>query len=287
MKRKDNAISFNFALVLLLLFITASCQKQNQNPASMSKSSRILFLHHSTGKAVLRGNTSRIMFKLGSKGSVDKWINRYNRRNGTKYEFTSQVFPKASPYGWNNYPYDYYNIWVKNGGDQPFKEEPTLEMLTKDYDVIVFKHCYPGSDVEESKGEANVDSDKKTIENYKLQYDALKAKMRQFPKTKFILWTGAAQVKNNTNEADATRAKEFFEWVVKEWDEKGDNIFIWDFRSLETEGGLYFRDQYAATPEDSHPSAEFAGRVAKLFGQRVIDVIEDRGDAGNITGNNL
>ncbi len=36
------------------------------------------------------------------------------------------AFPKSKPYGWNNYPYDYYNIWVNNAGPKPFMKEPTL-----------------------------------------------------------------------------------------------------------------------------------------------------------------
>ena len=32
-------------------------------------------------------------------------------------------FPKPNPYGWNNYPYDYYNIWVKNAGEELYMEE--------------------------------------------------------------------------------------------------------------------------------------------------------------------
>ena len=37
------------------------------------------------------------------------------------------AFPKASPYGWHNYPYDYYDIWVKHAGNEPYMEEPSME----------------------------------------------------------------------------------------------------------------------------------------------------------------
>jgi len=250
----------------------------------MSESANILFLHHSTGRVILRGNSSRVLYKLGIKGGVDKLITRYNKKKGTDYRFSSQYFPKMEIYGWKNYPYDYYNIWVKNSGNKPFKDEPTLEILTKEYNVIVFKHCFPVSSVIEPNGIPDLDSEEKTIDNYKLQYNALKEKMKQFPETKFILWTGAALVKSATNDHDALRAKEFFDWVVNEWDEKGDNIFIWDFRKLETEGGLYLSDKFAIASNNSHPNKEFAAYVAPLFFQRIIDVIENRGDSSNITG---
>ena len=99
---------------------------------------------------------------------------------------------------------------------------------------------------------------------------------------KFIVWTGAALLKSETNEESAGRARSFFDWVRKEWDEPGDNIYVWDFWALETEGGLYLKQDHAAG--DSHPSEAFAKRVAPLLGKRVVDVIEDRGDTGSLTG---
>jgi hypothetical protein len=153
----------------------------------------------------------------------------YNKMNRTDYTITEFSFPKQVPYGWNNYPYDYYNIWVKNAGDKSYQEEPTLEILTVEYNVIIFKHCFPVSRISEDTGTPNIQSDEKRIENYKLQYNALKRKMHEFPNNKFIVWTPAACTKNNMTETEAKRTKQFYEWIINEWDEKGDNIFVWDF----------------------------------------------------------
>ena len=127
-------------------------------------------------------------------------------------------------------------------------------------------------------------SDVKSIENYQLQYLALKKKMNEFPETLFIVWTGAAQVRGATTKENAQRAKKFFKWVKEEWDQPGDNVYIWDFFQLETEGGIYLKDQYAASNDDSHPNYDFAERVAPLLVQRIVDVIEGRGDEGILTG---
>jgi len=235
---------------------------QQEGQAASAAKAKILFLHHSTGECVWNGG-------------VKEWFAAYNKANKTEYEIIEQNFPKDDPYGWNNYPYDYWNIWVKHAGSKPFKGEPTLEMLTPKYDVIVFKHCFPVSGVEEDTGKGDVASEDKRIENYKLQYEALKKKLREFPKTKFIVWTGAALKKSETDEDSAKRAKAFFEWVRDRWDEQGDNIYIWDFRELETEGGLYLKDAYAQG--DSHPNEKFSKKVAPLFCQRVLEVV--RGSA--------
>ncbi len=142
-------------------------------------------------------------------------------------------------------PFDYYNIWVKNAGNNPYKEEPTLEILTKKYDVIIFKHCFPVSNIKKITLSPDINSDIKTLGNYKLQYEALKKKLLEFPKTKFIVWTPTAQVENQSNKDEAERANEFSEWVKSVWDTKGDNIFLWDFRELQVDGGLFFKNEYA------------------------------------------
>jgi len=257
-------------ILVLLIALLSGCTQNNE---SMKK---IIFLHHSTGYNIWLGKTNHYLYKITGNSDVKKYINRYNRDNGTAYRITEQFFPKKEPYGWKNYPYDYYNIWVKNAGDKPFLEELTLEMLTSEYDVIIFKHCFPVSLIMPDTGIPDINSESRRLENYKLQYDALKAKMQQFSDKKFIVWTPAVNTQKLMSEGQALRTREFRDWIVNEWDEQGDNIFIWDFYSYETEGGLYLADKYAAGPEDSHPNVQFAARVAPLFGQYIIDVIEHK-----------
>jgi len=256
------------ALSVVLLLVTGACQTEKN---SMKK---IIFLHHSTGYNIWVGGTNKYMYKLTKKGDVAKYISKYNKANKTGYSISEQYFPKESPYGWNNYPFDYYNIWVKHGGTEPYMEEPTLEMLTKNYDVIIFKHCFPGSRILEDTGTPNIDSDEKRMENYKLQYNALKQKMHEFPDKKFIIWTPAVNTKLEMTEDEARRAAEFHTWMTGEWDEKDDNIYIWDFYKYETEGSLYMQDQYSYGPNNSHPNKMFSAKMAPLFGQFIIDVIE-------------
>jgi hypothetical protein len=210
---------------------------------------------------------------LVGSSDVKKYFREYNKKSGTTLHIDECVFPKKHPYGWRNYPYDYYNIWVKNGGEKPYLEEPTLEMLTKKYDVIVFKHCYPVSKILEDTGIPDIDSDIRRLENYKLQYTALKSKMHDFPDCKFIVWSPAVLIKNLLHEDEASRTFEFYKWIREEWDQKGDNIFIWDFYKYETEGGIYMLDKYASGPSNSHPNRDFSARLAPLFCKFIIDVI--------------
>jgi len=283
-----------FAVAIVILLIT-SCKIKDKS-AEMN----ILFLHHSTGQVIWKGNTSTIFVKAAYKINNDKLasffrlkpqlpqlIDKYNKLNNTSYNIEEKAFPKEVPYGWNNYPYDYYNIWVKNAGDSLFLEEPTLEILTEKYQVIIFKHCFPVGNIEADPDTADINSDNKNLANYKLQYLSLRDKLHEFPDTKFILFTGASLVQSSTKEDEAIRAREFFSWVIEEWDTPDDNIYLWDLYNLQTEGGLYFKDEYAVSPHDSHPNEYFAGELSKLLANRIIDVIESDGNRTTLTGKNI
>jgi hypothetical protein len=259
----------------------------------------IIFLHHSTGSIIWRGFKPSLVSRaakkinprlaaiVGQKPMLPALFEDYNKISSKSYNITELVFPKTSPYGWHNYPYDYYNIWVKNSGAEPFMEEPTLEILTRNYQVIIFKHCYPVSNIQADKPIPDIDSDYRSVANYKLQYLALREKLHAFRNTRFIIFTGAALVKNAVTEEAAARAGEFFKWVREEWDLPGDNIHLWDLYGLETEGGLYLKYEYASSPTDSHPNGEFAGRVVHLLFNRIIDVIENEGMKTTLTGEKI
>jgi hypothetical protein len=259
------SVSLRHALTLAALLLTACALAPAPSPAApqpMPLDARIVFLHHSTGAVIWEGG-------------VPAWFSTYNSGQGTHYAITELGYPAGS-YPWDNYPYDYWNIWVNHAGPTAYVGQATLEMLTLRYDVIIFKHCFPVSNIEPDVGSPDVTSPDRTIENYKAQYDALKAKLRSFPANRFIIWTGAAKLQSEIAEVMATRTRTFFDWVVNDWDEPGDNIYVWDFYDLETNGGIYLLPENGSS--DSHPNATFAAAVAPLLCQRVVDVLQGHGD---------
>ncbi len=239
---------------------------------------RVLLLHHSTGQNVWDGG-------------VPSWLETYNDEQGTSYGIGERSYPD-SPWPWDNYPSDYYRLWVEREGSRTEPGTEWLESMTEDYDVIIFKHCFPGGDIEPDAGQADPASGDKTLENYRAAYDSLKTKLQSFPDTRFIVWTLAIRTQAEMaalfgaeHTSMAERAREFVNWTKATWDEPGDNIYVWDFYALETEGSLYLRPEHAADPGgDSHPNATFCEAVAPLLGQRIVDVIEGRGDTASLTG---
>ena len=278
-------------VAVLFMSLLISCSK-NENSSDMN----IILLHHSTGEILWNGSppsllkravkkvSSKLVDVLSVNAQLPMMFEKYNEEHGKKYHIEEMDFPKAEPYGWNNNPFDYYNIWVNNAGENPYKGEPTLEILTKDFQVIIFKHCFPVSNIQQEQDTADINSFYRSISNYKLQYNALRDKLQSFPDTKFILFTGAAQVQGNITEEEALRAREFFTWVIKEWDLPGDNIYIWDFYNLQTEGELYFKENYASGINDSHPNREFASSTVKLLFNRIIDIIDNKGENTTLKG---
>jgi hypothetical protein len=243
--------------------------QSNQEP--MSGDARIVFLHTPVGNCVWAGG-------------VPEWFVKNNAQTGKNYSITGMAFPKNPNNSLNTFPYGYWNIWVSHAGQQPYREEPTLEVLTKAYQIIILEQGSTVSSILPDTGKGSVQSPERRIENYKLQYQALKEKMRSFPGTRFIVWTGGALVPEKTTESQAKLAREFFTWVKNEWDVPGDNIYIWDFFELETDGGIFLNGAYAVGPGDSNPNNDFSKRVAPSFCKRVVDVIQGRGDTGSLMG---
>ena len=77
---------------------------------------------------------------LGVSGLIAAW----NAAHGTEYEIRSLAYPATTGgYPWANYPYDYWRLWVLHTDGNRDRGEFNLDDLARDYDVIVFKHCFP------------------------------------------------------------------------------------------------------------------------------------------------
>ena len=230
----------------------------------------VLYLHHSTGLAVWDGG-------------VPGLVERRNAVAGTDLQVVERAFPHR-PYPWDNNPYDYWNAWVNHSGDHRVQGQATLEDLVGAYDVIVWKSCYLAGDMVPDDGRPDVASPVRTLANYRLQYLALRDAMHRFPGTTFIVWTLPPKVATDTDPTAAELARQFATWVRQEWDQPGDNVFLWDYRAIAAPDDLYLPAAWAVGERDSHPGTELSRRAAALFVQRLVDVVAGRGDRTPATG---
>ncbi|MDZ7833608.1 MAG: PKD domain-containing protein [Desulfobacterales bacterium] len=254
---------------LLLLLLLASAQ------LALAADEEILFLHHSTGRNVYL------------EGDVPEWISDYNNANGTNYQIQERSYPTGS-YPWHNYPYDYWNLWINGACDSSDPDIECLDSMAADYDVIIFKHCFPGSDIVAGTGTGSVDSRTKTLENYKLQYRALRDLMDTFTDTIFIVWTLPPRHRLATNADNAARAAQFVNWVknnfLTEDGQAHPNIFIFDFWGIVAEQDpnppngevncLKYEFERSHSSSDSHPNTLANETAGPLFAERIVNVIE-------------
>lgn len=250
-------------IVGLAMLVLASSGFGNAKAATNDD---IIFLHHSTGWGVYSG------------GSVASWFSNYNSTNGTSYAISERSYPNT-PYPWDNYPYDYWNLWVNGTCNNADPDIECLSALTASHDIVIWKHCFPGAAVLADTGSPSVSSSRKSLENYKLQYRALRTAMDAYPNTKFIVWTLAPLHRLASNDSDAARAKQFVDWVNNEWlTESGShpNIFVFDFFGLAAGTDNYLKYEYEGSHigSDSHPNSLANSTIGPIFAQFIVDTAE-------------
>ena len=239
-----------------------------------SQDKKAIFLVHSTGT------------DLFSQGKVSDWLKKYNAANSTNFQIYTRTYPE-NPWPWSNYPYDYWKLWIDNSCINSDPDIECLASLASKYDMVIFKHCYPGAGIESDLGKPDIKSSRKSLENYKLQYRAL---MDEMPDKKFMVWTLVPLHRLATNSTVSARANNFVNWVKTEWlSEDGKahpNIFIFDFFSLAAEMNenpangmqycLRYDYEYSHTSSDSHPNTLANQTIGPLFAQSVVKALSNQ-----------
>jgi len=235
-----------------------------------------VFLTHSTGR------------NLVNEGGVIEWIDEYNTLSGTNYQLTRVDYP-TTPYTWDNYPYDYWNLWINGECDNGDSDIACLDYWTDNYDLVIWKHCFPGADIFGNTG-PDITSSRKTLENYKLQYQALRDLMDSYPNKKFVVWTLVPVHRLWTSGVTfGARAREFVNWVKNDWlaeDGKDHpNIYIFDFFGYAAEDNPesgddrynFLRYEYERDHDDndSHPNLIANQTIGPLFAEFVVNVLND------------
>lgn len=257
--------TYYFTLLILLFQMAADAQ-----------SNKAIFLHHSTGGAVY------------SEGNVAQWVTSHNAQNSTDYSITEFAYPN-DPWGWENYPYDFWKLWVNGSCNNTLDNIQCLDRLCQNYELIIFKHCFPGAGIGEDSGSGDVTSSNKTIPNYQLQYRALLGLFDQYPNNKFMVWTLAPLHRLATSTEQAQRAAQFVHWVKNTWlTEDGKNhpnVSIFDFFGLAAEqssspaSGVQYCLKYDYEGDhngsDSHPNTTANVTIGPLFAQQVVNTLAD------------
>lgn len=238
-----------------------------------SEKVEILFLHHSVGWGII------------DQGKVRDLLAEYNRRNGTDYRLWDHGYNEdglRDPQGVsqqrnfnipedNTNPDGYAALFAQPRNNPP--DNAFSRIL--EYDVIIFKSCFPACNIE------NIGK----LARFQEYYRSILATMQSYPDKLFIPCTPPPLTPGWTNRTEATNARAYSRWLTSQDFLKGaPNVVPFDlFNALaenNTGASDYsmlrkdFRPGLFGLKKDSHPNRKANQTVAPLLVECITKAIE-------------
>jgi len=230
-------------IVLGLLFLGIG----GAHPAT-AQGVRIIFLHHSCGaNLIAQGGVREGLTALG----YEFYDHGYNEEGLVLADGTSTGTNFDVPDD-NTNPDGYAVIFAQPLHDPP---DNTFSQLMQ-YDVIVFKSCFPVSNI----------GDDAQLEEYKSYYLSIRERMDQYPDKVFVIVTQPPELPADSSPEAAARARSFANWLQSDEYLSGHaNVFVFDFFGLLAGGDNFLKSEYRTDESDAHPN-ELANRtIGPLF----------------------
>jgi len=209
---------------------------------------RIIFLHHSCGHNLIEGGNVRGgLANLG----YEFFDHGYNG-DGLRLadgSFAGESFNVPDD---NTDPDGFAVIF-----SQPLHDPPdnTFSHLMA-YDVIVFKSCFPTSNI----------VDDGQLDAYRSYYHTIRDTTDLYPQKLFVIVTPPPQVPNNTNAEEAGRARLFADWLGSD-DYLGGhaNLVTFDFFDLLAGDDSTLQPSYRVDEWDAHPNDLANQEIGPIF----------------------
>ena len=253
---------------------------------AQTQPSRIIFMHHSVGAGlVAQGGVRESLTALG----YDFWDHGYNDDGLVDGQGNWLGINWDVP-GDNTDPDGWHAIFA-----QPVTSPPAntfSHMLA--YDVIIFKSCFPNSNI----------ADEAMLRDYQSYFLTIRAVIDQHPDKLFIAFTTPPLVPNETTLENAARARRWAAYLTSDDYLAGrPNLAVFDFFSALADEDGYLRAEYRADEWDSHPNeranaavgpvfVDFVDRAVRVFSPGSTPIVESvtptiaAGEEGN-TGDRL
>lgn len=230
----------------LLVALAAACVTGSAAPI------RILFMHHSTGANLIReGGVREGLSALGYEFS-DHGYNEeglFDPRGDPTGENFAVPDDNTDPDGWAT-------VFA-----QPVVAPPanTLSWMLG-YDVILFKSCFPTSNI----------TDEEMLSDYKSYYLSIRTVVDRTPDRLFVALTPPPLVPNDTDPANASRAREWATYLTSsEFLGSRKNLAVFDFFSLLADADGTLRQEYRSDEWDSHPNQ----LANETIGPQLVDFV--------------
>ena len=199
--------------------------------------------HHSTGDDLLKGGLRQAL----DKNNIAFHDINYKEAKVGDYVIGDHTDPPDFPKNFNTPEY--------------FKEIAGWELAHgKQHDVIMFKSCFPSSDITSGK----------MVRQYMGYYEAMLPTFKANPKILFIGMSTPPLTVGKTTSKNAARAREWARWLTTEYARDLPNVQMFDlFGAMSilpdkpNQGTL--PPQFAAGKWDSHPAGGAGKAVARMF----------------------
>ena len=229
-------------------------------PVAAQSPIRIIFLHHSCGHNLIEeGGVREGLTALG----YEFYDHGYND-DGLRLADGSYTGTHFDVPGDNTDPDGIAAIFSQPLHDPP---DTTFSHLMQ-YDVIIFKSCFPTS---------NIGSDEQ-LDEFKGYYLTVRDRIDQYPDKLFIVVTQPPQVPGASDAAEGRRARALADWLASEEFLGGrSNVFTFDFFDLLAGDDNFLRSGYRYDDEDGHPNARANGEIGPQFVAFVDEAIRQAG----------
>jgi len=222
----------------------------------------ILFIHHSTGRHLLR--FGGIREELAAAG-LQLWDHDYNHIGLTGPDGTSVGYSYGIP-GDNTDPDGFARLFSQTVSTLPWNAFSGVMQ----HDVIVFKSCFPVSHI----------SSADQLLAYQSDYRAILKVMDQYPEKLFIIVTPPPLIPSSTDPEAAARARAFAQWLsLDEFLGNRHHVLTFDLFDLLAENDpnspdmdmlrVEFRDG-----EDSHPNRLANETIGPIVSSFIIDAVD-------------
>jgi hypothetical protein len=231
----------------------------------------VIFLHHSTGQALIaEGNVRPLLTELG----YQFWDHGYNhqglvRPNGTPARASYRI---PGNRGLGNTDVDgLVELFSQSVTDPPSN---AFSRLLR-HEVIVFKSCFPNSAVKSDEMQ----------EQFQTWYLHMRDVMDQHPDRMFIVVTSPPLHPRQTNSDEAGRARAIANWLKSDAYLAGHpNVFAFDFFDLLADPSANtLRSEYQLDrgEPDSHPNRLANETIGPLFVEFIDEAVQTYRHSGS------
>lgn len=235
---------------------------EHRNVSASGDFTSVIFLHHSTGRNLIRqGNVRELLTVAG----LQFWDHDYNWEGLTQPDGERAGYSYGIPDD-NTDPDGLVRLFSQRVYGIPINAFSGLMQ----HEVIAFKSCFPVSHV----------SSADQLKEYKAYYLNIRSVMDQHRDKLFIVVTPPPLNPAATDAAAAGRARAFADWLKSDAFLAGHpNVFTFDFFDLLAEGDPSASDFNMLRAayregEDSHPNQRANESIGPLFADFIVEAVQ-------------